>query len=245
MELEYRFKICTTTEEYIRALDSLEKISENITEVSFNDIELINRLKKGLTRQYKRYIQRVKNQELKDSAKGQFKQVLDNFTESIYKEGIAVFERFIKCINLLFYKTKDEKILAVLYSIRAALFSFMVQHSSDKSKYLELALTNYKKAVDICMKYLNSLDVIRLRVFHGYIKFIFTQVRDKYRSILFCINVLEEINQVKETMYDKYEEFLTSEEFLKMETKFRKFYDNNIEEYNKVIGLYHPEYKDI
>jgi hypothetical protein len=245
MELEYKFKICTTIEEYGRALDSLEKISEDITEVSYNDIELINRLKKGLTRQYKRYIQRIKNPDLRESAKGQYKQVLDNFTDLIFKEGINTFERFVKCINLLFYKTQNEKILAVLYSLRAALFSFMVQHSADKSKYLELALSNFKKAVDICMKYLDSLDVIRLRVFHAYIKFIFNHVNDKYRSILFCINVMEEISQAKENRMDECGDVLTSDEFLRMEQKFRNFYEKNIEEYNKVIGLYHHEFKNI
>jgi hypothetical protein len=242
MELEYKFKICTTTEEYSRALDNLEKISEGIIEVSSNDIELINRLKKGLVRQYKRYIQRVRNPDLRDSAKGQYKQVLDNFTDLIYREGICIFERFIKCINLLFYKTKDEKILAVLYAIRAALFSFMVQHSADKSKYLELALANFKNAVDICMKYLEPYDIIRLRTFHAYIKFIFNHVNDKYRSILFCINVLAEITQMKENLD---EEMYTSDEFVKIEQKFKRFYERNIEEYNKVIGLYHHEYRNL
>jgi hypothetical protein len=245
MELEYKFKICTSTEEYTRALDYLEKISEDLVEISYNDIEVISRLKKGLVRQYKRYIQRIRNQDLRDSAKGHYKQVLDNFTDMIYKEGISIFERFIKCINILFYKTKDEKILAVLYSIRGGLFSFMVQHSAEKSKYLELALMNFKKAIDMCMKYLDNLDLVRLRIFHAYIKFIFNHVNDKYRSILFCINLMEEITKLKEIHEEEYDSPFNNEEFVKVEQKFRKFYDRNIEEYNKSIGSYHHEYKNI
>jgi tetratricopeptide (TPR) repeat protein len=241
--LEYKFKICTTIEEYHRALDYFEKIVENLTEINFNDIEVIIRLKKGLVKLYKRYIQKLKNQDVKDNAKGQFKMVLDHFTDSIYREGIATFEKFIKCINILFYKSKDEKILAVLYSLRGALFSFMVQHHPDRSKYLELALANFKKSVDMCMMYLDSMDLIRLKIFHSYIKFIANHVKDIVRAYFFCSNIIEEIDEVRKS--ERLDELVTSPEFLKIEEKFKNFSENRREEYNRSIGYFHPEYKNL
>ena len=195
-----------------------------------------------MLRQYKRYINNLKQPDVINSAKGPLKVVYDSFSDNLYREGIYIIDKFISCINTLFYKVKDEKIFALMYSIRAGIFSFMNIYSKEKSKYLELALANHKKAVDIAMLYLDKIEIIKYKIFYSFCKFSYHQVNDKFRSILCCFNILEEINQVK-LNFDNLEDY-PQQELCRLEKKFKKFYESNLEEYNKIIGLYHPEYKN-
>jgi hypothetical protein len=244
--LSYKFRLCTTLEEYTRALTYLDKISSYIEELLIEDVELIKRLKKGLLKQYRKYMTNIRQQYDESSFKGQkfiYKTVIDTYSKNLTQETISVIENFVNIINNLFPHIKDERLAVAMYHIRASLFVFLYEFSDEKSKYLELAFANYKKAVDISIKYLNNYDIIRIRLFYSYCKFMQKYLKDDYRSVLFCINVLDDMHKMKND--EELIEIITSNEFIKIEKKFKLFYENNLEGYNKTIHIYHPEYTKI
>jgi hypothetical protein len=251
----YKFKICVTIEEYVRAINYLESISTYIEELSYEDVELFKRLKKGLLKNYSKQLlslRKIKQEEGYKSNRTLYRQVMEGFSSNLYADGITQVERFLSCLDNLFSKIKDEKLFALMYKIKASLFAFLYEFSNvDKNKHLEHAYLNYKAAIDICMKRLLKLDIIRIKIFYSYCKFSFKYLNDKYRSILFSINVINEIHQskleeeaqMKENGGDDNDIITLSPDFVKIEKKFKLFYESNLEEYNKVIRVYHPEYK--
>lgn len=237
-QISYKFKICVTTEDYNRALKFLESISTFIEELYLEDIELIKRLKKGITRQYRKYFTHLK----KNTETKILKSVNESYYNKVVTEGQNIMERFVLCLNSLSLKVRDQRLLPVMYKLQASLFNCMQEFCEDnRSKFIETAYHNYLKCVEFSLQYLDKFDIIRLKIFYSYCKFLFFGAQDKYRAMLICINIINEIHKKKNE-----EEFMDDEinrvEFEKIDKKFRTFYESNLEEYNKVMKIYHPEY---
>jgi hypothetical protein len=242
-KVSYKFKICICTNQYSRALSYLEAICSYIEELFFEDVELIRRLKKGLLDRNGKYFKNLRKTEEEESAKQikfALKSVLDNYSETLKSECVMNIEKMLECVNNLFPKVKKNKLIAIMLIIRAKLLVFMYESSTEeKGKYLELAYGNYKKAVEISMKFMSKMDITRLKVFYSYCKFLFMHMEDKYRGVLFCMNLIKEINEYKNEDEENLENFYKNPDYVKIEEKFKKFCERNLEEYNKVVRLYH------
>jgi len=249
----YKFKICLTIEEYSRALEYFEKLTSEIDDFSVEDADLIRRLKKGLTKQYKKYLNKMQttiNEENSRSMRSTYRSLLDNYSNNVQEEAFSMVETLISCLNNILNKTKDNKLIAIILCSKASLCSFLSQYSNEKSSNLELAYSYYKSSIEMSIKYIPKLDLSRMRIAYSYAKFIFSKINDKYRSILFILNYLEEIHQLQnnENLVDEsnnnegfnLENFL--KDLMKIEKKFKNFHDKNIEEFNSIVRQYHPEY---
>jgi hypothetical protein len=247
----YKFKICISLEEYTRALYFFESFIQLIDELSIEYVDLIRRLKKGLLKNYRKYLtnlKKVKEEENFRTNKYALKTVYEEYSVGLKSEAINIIESFINCVNNLINKTKESRIIAFLSIIRAKLFTFLLDFNvEDNKNYLQLAYGNYKKAVEICIKNLNKKDILRMKIFYSYCKFLLGPMKDKYRSVLFSINLIDELNSIKidENENDSDDETNVSNknEFVKLEKKIKLFYENNLADYNYSIRIYHPEYK--
>ena len=247
----YKFKICLTIEEYSRALEYFEKLTSEIEDFSIDDADLIRRLKKGLTKQFKKYLYNMQttiDEENSRAMRGSYRNLLENYSNSLQEEAFSMVETLISCLNNILNKTKDNKLIAIILCAKASLCAFLSQFSSEKSSNLELAYSYYKTAIEMSVKHIPKLDLSRLKIAYSYAKFVFTKINDKYRSILFVLNVLEEIHQIQgnENLIDEQNENFNLDVFLKdlakVERKFKTFHDKNIEEFNGIVRQYHPEY---
>ena len=88
-------------------------------------------------------------------------------------------------------------------------------------------------------------SIIKFKILFSYCKFCKNCLKDYYRCILFCSNVIKDIkkelenNEIDgENIDDEYEENLQN-----LLGKFNTFYEDNIETYNRVIKVYFPEIK--
>ncbi len=177
-----------------------------------------------------------------------YRNLLENYSNNLQDESFSMIETLISCLNDILSKTKDNKLTAIIICAKAGLCAFLSQFSNEKSSNLELAYSYYKTAIELSVKHIHKLDLSRLRIAYSYAKFIFTKINDKYRSILFVLNVLEEIHQIQsnENLIDEQNENFNLDVFLKdlakIERKFKTFHDKNIEEFNSIVRQYHPEY---
>lgn len=247
----YKFKICLTIEEYPRALEYFEILTSEIEDFSVEDADLIRRLKKGLTKQYKKYLNSMQStidEENSRAMRSTYRNLLENYNNTIHEEAFGEVETLISCLNTILTKTKDNKLTAIILCAKASLCAFLSQHSNEKSSNLELAYSYFRTAVEMSVKHIPKLDLSRLKIAYSYAKFIYTKINDKYRSILFVLNVLEEIHQIQnnENLIDEHNENFNLDNFLKelvkIEKKFKAFHDKNIDEFNSIVRQYHPEY---
>lgn len=247
----YKFKICLTIEEYTRALEYFEKLTSEIGEFSVDDADLIRRLKKGLTKQYKKYLNNMQTtieEENSKNIRNVYRNLIENYSTNLQEEAFCMVEALISCLNNILNKTKDNKLSAIILCAKASLCAFLSQYSNEKSSNLELAYSYYKSSIEMAMKHIPKLDITRMRIAYSYAKFIFTKIKDKYRSILFILNFLEEIHQIQnnENLIDENNENFNLDNFLKelakIEKKFKTFHDKNIEEFNTIVRQYHPEF---
>lgn len=246
----YKFKICLTIEEFTRALEYFEKLTSEIDDFSVDDAELIRRLKKGLTKQYKKYLNNMQNtiqEENSRAMRSVYRNLLDNYSNNLQEEAFCVVETLISCLNSILTKTKDNKLTAIILCSKASLCSFLSQYSNEKSTNLELAYSFYKTSMELSIKKIPKLDISRMKIAYSYAKFVYTKINDKYRSIIFVMNYLEEIHQIQnnENLLDENNENFNLEIFLKelskIEKKFKSFHDKNIEEFNTIVRQYHPD----
>lgn len=247
----YKFKICLTIEEYSRALEYFEKLTSEVEDFSVDDADLIRRLKKGLTKQSKKYLtnmQLTTEEENSRAMRSAYRNLLENYSNNLQEEAFSMVETLISCLNNILNKAKDNKLIAIILCAKASLCAFLSQFSNEKSSNLELAYSYYKTAIEMSVKHIPKLDLSRLKIAYSYAKFVFTKINDKYRSILFVLNVLEEIHQIQgnENLIDEQNENFNLDAFLKdlakIERKFKAFHDKNIEEFNNIVRQYHPEY---
>ena len=247
----YKFKICLTIEEYSRALEYFEKLTSEVEDFSVDDADLIRRLKKGLTKQFKKYLNNIQStidEENSRAMRSAYRNLLENYSNNLQEEAFSLVETLISCLNNILNKTKDNKLIAIIFCAKASLCAFLSQFSNKKSSNLELAYSHYKTAVEMSVRHIAKLDLSRLKIAYSYAKFIFTKIHDKYRSMLFVLNVLEEIHQIQnnENLIDENNENFNLDNFLKdlakIERKFKAFHDKNIEEFNCIVRQYHPEY---
>jgi hypothetical protein len=245
-KLSYKFKICVTLKDYTRALVFLESFSNSIEDVTLEDVILFKALKKGILKQYTDYLKTLQS-EVKKSNKFSIKNVVDDYSSILHNFSINIIESFINSLNILLNKVVDFSLRAILLVIRAKLFVFISQYKKDeKGRFITMAYASYKTAIELAFKYMPKKDLFRMKIFYSYCKFTWNIVNDKYRSVLFCINVIDELNSItlhENENEDEPEEHISSNpEFQKILSKFKLFYGNNLEEYNKKIRVYHPEY---
>lgn len=248
-KLSIKFKICVTTNQYPRALEYLEKISSYIEDLSQEDVQLIKRLCRGLIDQNKKILEKLKKTKEEEKAKSfikvPLKDVLSDYSENVVSESITIIEKFLSCVNVLSNRTKNKKLTALLFLIKAKIFKFFFSYShSDNSRHLESAYLNYKNSIVISLKNLDPMSVTRIKIFYSYCKFLITYMKDSYRGVLFCMNLIKEINEYKRENeeYEEYEENedlcpWDTQEFIKIENKLKKLIDLNILEYNKNINI--------
>ena len=246
----YKFKICLTIEEYTRALEYFEKLINEVNEFTEDNAELIRRLKKGLTKQYKKYLNNMNqtiNEENSRAMRNTFRNLIDNYSTNLQEEAFCMVETLISCINNILTKTKDNKLISIVLCSKASLLGFLSQFSNEKSTNLELAYSYYKSSIEKAIKYMPKTDISRMKIAYSYAKFIYTKINDKYRSILFILNYLEEIHQIQnnENLLNDLEgkdldNYL--KDLAKIEKKFKDFHQQNISEFNKIVQEYHPEY---
>ena len=248
----YKFKICLTIEEYTRALEYFEKLTNEVSDFTVEDGDLIRRLKKGLTKQYKKYLINMNqtiDEENTRAMRNTFRNLIDNYSNNLQEEAFCMVETLITCINNILSKTKDNKLISIILCSKASLLGFLSQFSTEKSSNLELAYSYYKSSIEIALKYIPRTDISRMKIAYSYAKFIFTKINDKYRSILFILNYLEEIHQIQnnENLLNELEgadldSYL--KDLAKIEKKFKNFHEKNINDFNKIVQQYHPEYID-
>ncbi len=243
-KLYYKFKISVKLQEYSRALTFLESVSSYIEELTSEDVALLLQLKKGLLKQNSDCLGALEEEKGK-VCKFLFKNVLEDYTETLRSVTSNTVESFINCINNIIYKVKDPSSVGVLNLIRAKLFNFISDScKEEKAKYLQQAYYYYKMAVQIAIKDLEKSDLNRLKIFHSYCKFLCKAMGDSYRSMLFCINVMDELHQMKLAEERSPESLFHSPESEHIEKKLRNFYEENLVEYNKTLRIYHPEYRE-
>ena len=176
----------------------------------------------------------------------------------IHDDCLSIIRRLLFDIQLMENKIKNEIAIALINKIKGKLYSFCFKFDdNDKSGNLEKALFSYKKAIKIIIlnneKKNNDNDIdedtnesiIKFKILFSYCKFCKNCLKDYYRCILFCSNVIKDIkkelenNEVDgENIDDEYEENLQI-----LLGKFNNFYEDNVETYNRVIKVYFPEIK--
>jgi hypothetical protein len=244
-KLYYKFKINVKLQEYTRALTFLEPVSHYLEDLTSEDLDLFIDLKKGLLKQYTEQIKTLDNEKNKLS-KFVYKSVLEDYSETSRTLSTNTIEIFVNCINNLIFKVKEPSMVGILNIIRAKLFTFISMcNKEEKARYLQQAYYYYKMAVQIAIKDLHVTDINRLKIFHSYCKFLANSIGDYYRSMLFCYNVIEELQKTKMMKEYQSNEFFNSSELENLECKLEQFCKDNMAEYNKVLRIYHPEYKEI
>jgi hypothetical protein len=246
-KLSVKFKICITTNQFNRALEYLEKISSFFEELMSEDVQLIKRLCRGLIEQNRKILDKMKKTKEEENAKSflkvPLKDVLSDYSENVLAESLLTIEKILNCVNVLLNKTKKKRLIALMFLIRAKLFKFLFSYSnSDNSRHLESAYINYKHAIAISLKFVDNMDITRIKIFYSYCKFLIKFMNDSYRGVLFCMNLTKEINVLKRDHDDdddeeNEEKFWESSEFKKVESKLKKLIESNILEYNKNINI--------
>jgi hypothetical protein len=237
-----KFRLAIALEDYNKALNFLEKIVESIKLVSFDEMELLRTLKKGMMKKLLRFavgIKKAHEEESQKSYRPLIANVLESYTIMIYTECHEMVDKFIYCIKGLVPKTKNYSILAYFYKMIGSFYSFLYEICEEKSKFLELALSYYQIAIEICLKTIEKNDIIKYRVFYSYCKFAYYKVNDKYRSMLFCQNTLSEIEKCE----------IIEKSYIIIKEKLERFFSKNRVEYSKAARLFYPnidkyEYKN-
>lgn len=250
--LSYQFKICVTLEENNQSLLYLEKIMNHIEEFSKEEIEIVNRLIKNTLRSSEKTLLNIigvnkdrlqhyentsnDNKYIEDLNQLSFEEndkVLNIYTKHTYAEIINSIERLVSCTYLILQKVKNEDSIVIIYKNIGKLNAFLSRYEdTDKSQHLELGLVNYQQAISLLIKHFEKTDVLRLKVFLSYCKFVAKYLKDYYRSVLFCINVMESL---KKELADKE----VDKEIIQLSAKYKLFYQNNIENYNIIISKYY------
>lgn len=232
--LKTRLIILIRIEDISRAIYVLDKISIVCDNLNSELFEIIINLKSLIFKEYKKFLNKLKKLESQESLqvnKSIYKYVLDTNSEKIIKETINKYEQFIICLRNLKKKCSSTEILILLLKLEAKLFNELTKISTDNSKYHESALDCYTKAVRLAVDMLNITSEIRLKLFYSYIKFLRFACNDKYRSVLFCVNIITELNKLKDL----------SEYIMSIKDKLSNFYREHEKEYNETLRIFHPE----
>ena len=255
-ELLYRFKICVTLDDYKEALNCFDKIINEIEEYNLEEIEIINRLSKIIYKESTKILNTLIN--IEQNSEEEDKNIINFYMNYIHDDCLSIIRRLLFDIQLMENKIKNEIAIALINKIKGKLHSFFFKYDdNDKSGNLEKALFSYKKAIKIIIlnneKKNNDNDIdeetnesiIKFKILFSYCKFCKNCLKDYYRCILFCSNVIKDIkkelenNEVDgENIDDEYEENLQI-----LLGKFNNFYEDNVETYNRVIKVYFPEIK--
>lgn len=243
-KLSIKFKICITTNQFNRALEYLEKISHFFEELMIEDVQLLKRLCRGLIEQNRKILDKMKKTKEEENAKSflkvPLKDILNDYSENVLGQSLITIEKFLNCVDVLINKTKKKSLLAHLFLIRGKIYKFLFLYSThENSRHLENSYINYKNAIATSLKFVDNMDVSRIKIFYSYCKFLIKYMNDSYRGVLFCMNLTKEINELKinyENDSDE-ENVLDSSEFKKVESKLKKLIDSNIVEYNKNINI--------
>lgn len=250
--LSYQFKISVTLQENKQSLLYLEKVMNYIEEFSREEIEILNRLVKNtlhssektllnlisLNETKENHNENNKNNnhlfdDFNNSSLADNEKVINIYTKYTYTDIITLIERLLSCVYMILQKVKNEDSIILIYKNLGKLNAFLsLYEDTEKSQHLEQALFNYQQAVTLLIKHFEKTDVLRLRVFLSYCKFVAKYLKDYYRSVLFCINVMESL---KKELVDKE----VDKEIIQLSAKYKQFYQNNIENYNVIISKYY------
>lgn len=239
----YKFKIYVELEEYSKALLTLDVISSEILDFSLAEVEFIKKLQISMVKYYSKSLSnldKITNDKHIEEQNKEYKFILKSYSKVINSEVTEKFEQFISIINVIILKIQEEmkdfKVLITLLHIRAYLFSFLFEFVETKPKYLELALINYLNAIKLSMGHLSKIDLIKLELLYSYMIMINSQMKDKYRSIVLCIEVIKEMEKLTEEL---------NEDQMKMMMKFKIYLENNVDDYNKTVKEYFPKLREI
>lgn len=174
-----KFKIYIELEEFAKAIEILAEITQLkdfSTEITNSDVDQIVLLKSYYTKKQRDEQLRYINLQLKSEnySRHKFRYLIDDYAVLIQSEFYEEIESFIESVNKIIQKLNPieyikiillTKVLASLYYLLYANFNY------NKSKYLELAYTNYQIGIKLCIKHLRIDNVIRLKFFYSLCKF--------------------------------------------------------------------------
>jgi hypothetical protein len=252
------FKICLSIEDYKQGIIYFEKIIANklILEYYFDDIILVNRLVKITLKNFTKNLNNLIDLNKKKENNEDYEiKVLNYFTNNCHNEILFYIQKLLNSTISIKNLIKVEGIEKSLYfKILAKLYKFLFLYDDyDKSFNLEKSLFNYQTSIKLiinCNKdNKNSsfeLNIYKYKIIFSYIKFVNFCLKDCFRSVLFCINTMEEIkNEIKNNIIE--EENYVDEDYNEnlniMLDKDQLFFDNNIDIYNRILKIYYPEIK--
>ena len=252
------FKICISIEDYKQGIIYLEKINNNklILEYYFDDINLINRLVKITLKNFSETLKKIINLHKKKENNEDYEiKVLNYFTNNCHNEILFYIQKLLNSIISIKNLIKVEGIEKSLYfKLLAKIYKFLFLYDDyDKSFNLEKSLLNYQTSIKLIINYNKEnkesnfeLNILKYKIIFSYVKFVNFCLKDYYRSVLFCINIMEEIkNEIKNNIID--EENYVDEDYNEnlniILNKYKLFFDNNIDIYNRILKIYYPEIK--
>ena len=198
-----KLKIYLDLDEHAKAIEALAEITQlkNFeTKIEYSDIENIVLLKTHYTKKQREEQLKYINLLLKSENynRHKFKHIIDEYAVMIQSEFYEEIESFIDSVNKI-VQNLDEKhymLLIHLTKVLASLYTLLYQNFSyNKSKYLELAYMNLQKGIKLCLKHLDTCNVIRLKFFYSLCKFNAYEMKDGYRTYLMAGRL---INEAKE-----------------------------------------------
>lgn len=238
----YKFKIYVELEEYSKALLTLDIISSEINDFTMAEVEFIKKLQNSMIKNYTKSLtnlDKITNDKQIEEQNKEYKFILKSYLKVIHTEVIEKFEQFISILNVIIIKIQDQddfKVYISLLHIRAYLFSFLFEFVEAKPKYLELSLVNYTNAIKLSIENLSPIDLIRIELLYSYMILVSTQIKDKYRSIILCIQVIKEMEKLTEEL---------NEDQMKIMMKFKIFLENNVDDYNRTVKRFFPNLREI
>lgn len=250
----YKFKICVTLDDYKDALDCFDKIVGEINEYKLEEIEIINRLSKVIYKENTKILNSLIK--IENNSEEEDKNIINFYMNYVHDDCLSIIRRLLFDIQIMESKIKNEIAIALINKIKGKLHSFCFKFDdNDKSGNLEKALFSYKKAIEIIILDNNknkdndedtNESIIKFKILLSYCKFCKNCLKDYYRCILFCSNVINDIKKEIENneiddennIDDDYAEALKN-----LLDKFNNFYEENIDTYNRVIKVYFPEMK--
>lgn len=247
----YQFKICVTLQEYPQSVFCLEKVITFISEYSFEEIEILNRLANELLKKTTKLLNAVYAIHLNSEnsfceSKYHNKIVLDDYSRYLQKDSIELIKRLLVCLEVIIVKVTEVPSKALCSKIIGKVNSFLSIYADgdcsniNRPNYLESALISYKQVLSFAIEQLNTLTALRLRIILSYCKFISKYMKDYYRSMLLCMNIIEEIHTSLAKSKNENEDEESNKSIQSILVKFKLFYDENINEYNKTVLKYFP-----
>lgn len=167
--------------------------------------------------------------------------MIGKYTDLIEKLLFLVNAMISKVNNFLKQLGEDYEnkydITVSLINIKASILGFMANYFVNSSKNTHSAYLTYLQGIEISIHQLEPSNIVRMRISYSFMKFMFYNLKDSYRSFLFC-GEYQQLLLKEAQQYD-----IDEEECTYFVNKFKLFHDTNLESFKSSFKKFFPKYK--